>query len=147
MNSSISAEFFNLPLQYDKVYIPAIGLVITAPDTGHQRPNQLPGLPVEIYILTNKKTRIIRTRKRVIRNMRKKMFGVAVARLTKVSVELPPLYRTILVGYRAGRRIWSHGWRVCDRHQKILKLKSSLGFLHLLCVYHIFRLCKIYTLC
>ena len=56
------------------------------------------------------------------------MFGVAVARLTKVSVGLPPLDGTIIVGYRDGRQIWSHGWKVCDRHQKILKLKSSLGF-------------------
>ena len=52
MNSYNSAENRNLPLQDDKVEIPAIELVITAPQTGHQRPKQLLGLPVEVYILT-----------------------------------------------------------------------------------------------
>ena len=56
------------------------------------------------------------------------MFGVAVARLMEASADLP---------HRIGQELWdivpvggyeTVGVRVCNRHQNILKLMSSLNF-------------------
>ena len=76
MKSSNPSNSQTKSLQDNKFYIPAIGFLITASETDQQRPNQLPDLPREVYILPLQNMRIIRTGKEIIRNLGKQMFGV-----------------------------------------------------------------------
>ena len=58
------------------------------------------------------------------------MFDVAVMRLTESSVEILPQDGTVIMGYKAGRRLWSRGWQGVRPAPKYLETNEFFDFFH-----------------